>query len=97
MKTEDFDFGEVLEGETKKVSYQRKSNLPAIKRIETSCGCTEAGWSPDSRTVFVTYHAPAGWPEGVSGDTYKTSKYMTLYFNDGTNQTIWLKGVIKKK
>ena len=88
--TTNINFGNIKVGTRLNINFQGTENLPKIKTIRPSCGCTSAQFDNDKKLLSVKYTA-GDIPqhlliEGIH--EYKTSKRILVIYEDGTDETL---------
>jgi hypothetical protein len=82
----------------KEVIFQAIGDFKEIKNMSSSCGCSEPSWDKPSKKLTVSYN-PANIPLHLTQQNkteYKTKKSITLYYDDGTNQTLTFTATVRK-
>jgi hypothetical protein len=89
------DIGEVNVGIRYTIIYEALHKLD-IETITTTCGCTKAGYSPDTNEVTLIYK-PKPIPKHLSHkNEYVVIKPVTIYYKDGRSETLTFKATVKR-
>lgn len=66
-----------------------------IRTLTSSCGCTTPVYNEQNNTVEVSY-TPGRIPYHLQVDgEQRTSKTVTVYYTDGTDETLTIKATVK--
>lgn len=91
FKEQIVNFGSVKRNTSKEIIFTAERNIPKVVDITVGCGCTKVKWYEDSRILKVTYKA-GEIPNQVIGNQDIT-KTVTLYYKDGNEETLTIKGI----
>ena len=82
-ESKSIDIGVTKEKSKKEIEFTYNGELPKIKEIYSSCGCS----SPKliGNKIVVTYSSGT-IPVHLLEDFYHTTKTVTVYYQDGTKE-----------
>ena len=91
FKEQTIDFGSVKRNTSKEIIFTAEKTIPTVVDISVGCGCTKVKWYQDTKILKVIYKA-GEIPNQVIGNQ-DVSKTVTMYYKDGTEETLTIKGI----
>lgn len=96
FKSNLIDLGVVISGVRHSFRFERIGESKKVIRIKASCGCV--GVSMESSGDIVGTIRPSSVPYHLKGvGYYDSSKYITVMYSDGSQETLILKMRIKDR
>lgn len=85
------NFGSIKRNTSKKIIFEALPDIPEIKGITASCGCTTFKYNKEDGTLKIIYKAK-DIPVHITGNQ-SVIKYIHVTYEDGTQDTLTLTGV----
>jgi hypothetical protein len=86
------NFGTIKKGRSIDIVFKANINVPKIKNIETSCGCTKAKFDEKEREIKVTFKA-GEIPRHITTGMQSVNQFVKVFYEDGTIETLSIRGV----
>ena len=87
-KDRQVSLGNIKIGKKQRIVYQALEELPEIKTLQSSCGCSIPVYDATNNQIIVTF-SPGSVPKHLKGQGYySTTKTITVTYIDGTKDVL---------
>lgn len=87
-KVEQINIGNLKVGRKQIIRFEATEELKEISRLHSSCGCSKPNYDKKTRTLNVSY-TPDKVPHQLKNQGwYKSSKFITVSYKDGTKDVL---------
>jgi len=90
--SKEVNFGRIKKNSSKVIRFQATYNIPEIKDITASCGCTKMKYNSETKTLEVVYKS-GEIPKQITGNTQDITKYIHVHYMDGTKDELKIVGI----